>query len=79
MRDDVARLVTGPTQHSLLAKVDASEAAGERGQPCPAVNILHAFQNEVDAQSGKAFSSETGRVLTDQSSRVIAQWPPDPC
>ncbi|MFN2545179.1 MAG: hypothetical protein ABR600_11525, partial [Actinomycetota bacterium] len=72
-------LVTGPSQHSLLAKVDASETAGERGQPCPAVNILHAFQNEVDAQSGKSFSAETGRVLIGQSSRVLSEWPPDPC
>ena len=38
---------------SLLAKLDAAQAADDQGRPAVAVNILQAFANEVQAQAGK--------------------------
>lgn len=38
---------------SLLAKLDAAQAAVDQGRPAVAINILEAFANEVQAQAGK--------------------------
>ena len=37
---------------ALLAKLNAAQAAVDRGQPAVAVNLLNAFINQVQAQSG---------------------------
>lgn len=38
---------------SLLAKLDAAQAADDQGRPAVAINILQAFANQVQAQAGK--------------------------
>lgn len=54
----------GLTQ-SLLAKLDAAQAAIVRGQPVVAVSILEAFLAEVKAQSGKHIvQPHTDHLLT---------------
>ena len=40
--------------NSLMAKLDAAQAAFDRGQTDVAINLLNAFINEVNAQSGKS-------------------------
>lgn len=38
---------------SLLAKLDAAQAALDRGQPSVAVHLIQSFMREVSAQSGQ--------------------------
>src|SRR6478752_782059 len=48
----------GGVARSLLAKLDAAQAALARGQRPLAVNALEAFIHEVDAQAGKHILAE---------------------
>ena len=41
-----------------MAKLDAAQAAFDRGQTHVAVNLLNAFINEVNAQSGKHIAAD---------------------
>jgi hypothetical protein len=50
--------------HSLCAKLDAAAAADARGNTNAADNILDAFEHEVSAQSGKAFTAAQAATLT---------------
>jgi hypothetical protein len=49
---------------SLCAKLDAAAAADARGDTKAADNILNAYENEVSAQSGKAFTAAQAATLT---------------
>jgi hypothetical protein len=49
--------------NSLCAKLQAAEAAGARGQTKTMDNILDAFEHEVSAQSGKAFTAAQAATL----------------
>ncbi|HKC92185.1 MAG TPA: hypothetical protein VKE23_12755, partial [Candidatus Limnocylindria bacterium] len=48
---------------SLCAKLDSAAAARERGNARAAGNILKAFMNEVEAQRGKAITSDKADTL----------------
>lgn len=50
--------------HSLCVKLDAAAAAAARGQSKTKTNVLGAFDNEVRAQSGKAFTAAQAALLT---------------
>jgi hypothetical protein len=50
--------------HSLCAMLDAAAAAGARGNSNAADNILDAYEHEVSAQSGKAFTAAQAATLT---------------
>ena len=56
---------------SLLAKLDAAQAAVDRGQPEVAVNLLEAFAREVRAQSGKHILQEHAEHLLIHAQAVI--------
>ncbi len=49
--------------HSLCAKLQAAAAADARGSTKAADNILDAFEHEVSAQSGKAFTAAQAATL----------------
>ena len=57
--------------NSLLAKLDAAQVALDRGQPGVAVNLLHAFTNEVNAQTGKHIVAEHAGHLVEHARKVI--------
>lgn len=60
----------GVTQ-SLLAKLDAAQAALDRGQPAVAVNNLKAFVRAVEAQSGQHIVAEHAAHLAMHAQQVI--------
>ena len=60
----------GVTQN-LLAKLEAAQAAVDRGQPAVAINILQAFIQEVQAQAGKHIVSEHAGHLVGHTQVVI--------
>lgn len=57
---------------SLLAKVRNAIEARERGNPDAAVNLLEAFIDAVQAQSGKKITAADARTLIDFASEVIS-------
>lgn len=60
----------GVTQ-SLLAKLEAAQAAVDRNQPAVAINILQAFIQEVQAQAGEHIVSEHAGHLVEHAQLVI--------
>jgi hypothetical protein len=56
---------------SLLAKLDAAQAAVDRGQPAVAVNQLEAFIRELRAQAGKHIAQEHAEHLQMHAQDVI--------
>lgn len=69
---DLGHLTKAGVRDSLLAKLDAAQAAFDRGQPTTAANQLRAFINEVDAQTGKAILAEHASHLVAHAEIVIA-------
>ena len=60
----------GVTQ-SLLAKLDAAQAALDRGQSNVALNQLGAFIAEVEAQAGEHIAAEHAAHMEDHAQQVI--------
>ena len=58
--------------NSLLAKLDAAQAALDRGQTKTAVNNLNAFVRAVEAQDGKHIVSPHATHLAMHANQVIA-------
>ena len=56
---------------SLLAKLDAAQAAVDRDQPAVAINNLQAFIREVQAQSGKHIDAEHAGHLAAHATGLI--------
>jgi hypothetical protein len=57
--------------NSLLAKLDAAQAALDRGQTSVAINTLEAFIHEVQAQAGKHIVQEHAQHLVIHAQLVI--------
>ena len=57
--------------NSLLAKLDAAQAALDRGQTSVAINNLQAFINEVQAQAGKHIEQLHAGHLVEHAQIVI--------
>jgi hypothetical protein len=57
---------------SLLAKLDAAQAALDRGQPAAAVRILQAFVYQVQAQAGVHIEAEHAAHMVMHAQDVIA-------
>jgi hypothetical protein len=57
--------------NSLLAKLDAAQAALDRGQTGVAINLLIAFIHEVQAQAGKHIVQEHASHLVEHAQLVI--------
>jgi FIMAH domain-containing protein len=58
---------------SLFAKLDAAQAALDRGDSAVAVNILGSFVNEVQAQAGKNIHAEHATHMIEHAQRVIVE------
>src|SRR4051812_9377607 len=56
---------------SLHAKLDAAQAALDRGQTGVAVNTLEAFINEVQAQAGQHIDAEHAEHMAMHAQTVI--------
>ncbi|HBY93080.1 MAG TPA: hypothetical protein DEP84_03800 [Chloroflexi bacterium] len=56
---------------SLLAQLDAAQAAVDRGQPAVAANILVAFIQELSAQAGQHIAAEHAVHLQLHAQHVI--------
>lgn len=69
---DMGHITKAGVRDSLLAKLDAAQAAFDRGQTGVAVNQLRAFINETSAQDGKAILAEHAGYLTGHAEIVIA-------
>lgn len=64
--------ITNPgVANSLMAKLDAAQAALDRGQTGVAINILHAFINEVNAQAGIHIDADHAGHLVTHAEHVI--------
>lgn len=57
--------------NALLAKLNAAQAAYDKGNTHAASNILNAFINQVNAQSGKGIDAEHAAHLIDHTRNVI--------
>jgi hypothetical protein len=57
--------------NSLLAKLDAAQAAFDRGQTSVAINKVQAFINEVQAQAGKHIEQMHAGHLVEHAQMVI--------
>ncbi|MDO9097588.1 MAG: hypothetical protein Q7U60_05670, partial [Candidatus Methanoperedens sp.] len=56
---------------SLSAKLNSTKAKLDAGQKTAAKNILEAYINEVEAQTGKAITSEGAGILRAEARYVI--------
>ena len=73
LHDCVMHHVTNPgVAISLMAKLDAAQVALTRGQTDVAINLLNAFINEVNAQSGKHIATDHAGMLVEHANKVIA-------
>ena len=68
---DMGHITNKGVSASLLTKLDAAQAALDRGQSGVAANLLHAFINEVNAQAGKSIAAEHAGHLVDHAQNVI--------
>ncbi len=57
--------------NSLLAKLDAAQAAEDRGQTGTAINLLGAFIHEVQAQAGKHIEATHAEHMVMHAQMVI--------
>jgi hypothetical protein len=61
---------------SLEAKINAAQAALDRGQPAVAVHQLDAFIQEVQAQAGQHIDAEHAAHMIMHAEQVIAALQP---
>lgn len=59
---------------SLLAKLDAAEAARDGGDTRSANGHVRAFMNAVKAQRGKHISTEAADLLLTDAAAVLDVW-----
>ncbi len=69
---DMGYIDTSGVAQSLLAKLDAAQAALDSGQKATAVNILNAFIADVRAQSGIHIEAEHAAHMVTHAQMVIA-------
>ncbi len=56
---------------SLLAKLDAAQAAFDRGQPSAAVHLIQSFMREVSAQNDHHIDAMQAQRMLTHAQRVI--------
>ena len=69
---EMGHITNAGVANALLAKLDAAQAALDRGQPAVAVNNLNAFINQVQAQSGKHIDPVHADHMIMHAQMVIA-------
>lgn len=65
-------------KNALLVKLLNALSHLEAGDPSGAINLLGAFQSQVNAQSGKKLSEEQATLLLDQSDAILEAIGPAP-
>ena len=68
---DIGLIDNQGVTRSLLAKLDAAQAAVERDQPGVAVRVIRAFEREVSAQAGKHIEAEHAEHMLMHAEMVI--------
>jgi hypothetical protein len=68
---DMGHIDNAGVANSLLAKIDAAQAAYDRGQSSVAINNLQAFVQQVQAQSGKHITQEHADHMGMHAQMVI--------
>jgi hypothetical protein len=68
----MGHISSGGVANSLFAKLDAAQAALDRGQPDVAINKLSALVNAVEAQSGKHIAEHHAGHMLNHIQSVIA-------
>jgi hypothetical protein len=58
-------------KNSLISKITNAANQASKENICAAVNILEAFQNQVEAQRGKKISDETATLLISYADNLI--------
>ena len=61
-------------RQSLTAKVREAQPANARGDQTASVNALGAFENELDAQTGKGVATTAATVLLRDAQYVLTSW-----
>lgn len=73
IKDLPNNLLASQIKNSLLSKVDNALKLVDKEKDEAAINVLGAFINQVEAQSGKKISEETADMLIAYANNVIAQ------
>jgi hypothetical protein len=68
---DMGHIDNQGVANSLMAKLGAAQAALDRGQTGTANNLLNAFINEVNAQSGKHIATDHAAHMVMHTQMVI--------
>ena len=69
---EMGHITNAGVGNALLAKLDGAQAALDRGQPAVAVNLLNAFINQVQAQSGQHIDPVHADHMVMHAQMVIA-------
>ena len=65
--------IANQTNASLTSKMDNVVSNVDRENYATAINVLQAFINEVEAQSGKKIDPETAEMLIEYANNLIAE------
>ena len=69
---EMGHITNAGVGNALLAKLNAAQAAVNRGQPAVAINLLSAFINQVQAQSGVQIDAMHAEHMIMHAEMVIA-------
>lgn len=69
---DMGHITNAGVGRALLAQLDAVQAAVDRGQPAVAANLLNAFINQVQAQSGAQIDATHAEHMIMHAQTVMA-------
>ena len=59
---------------ALCAKLQNAEAKAGQGNGHPTQNMIHAFENQVSAQTGKTLTTAQAQILTSLAQSLAAQY-----
>ncbi len=68
---EVGHITREGVADSLLAKLNAAQAAQDRGNIAATINQLRAVINEINAQAGKSIAAEHAGHLVEHAQNVI--------
>ncbi len=68
---DMGHIDNQGVANSLMARLDAAQAALDRGQTGTAINLLNAFINEVNAQSGQHIVADHAAHMVMHAQMVV--------
>ena len=69
---EMGHIANAGVGNALLAKLNAAQAAVDRGQPAVAINLLNVFINQAQAQSGVHIDATHAEHMVMHAQAVIA-------